>query len=86
MILVYFLIGFMVLFLEIGFALKENKFTGLILPITFLIIAIYNYIPVIINGEEFTDEVRTLVTVGLVGFIVSTIAYLTIRMRKKGGK
>lgn len=86
MILVYFLIGFIVLFLEIGFALKENKVTGLILPITFLIIAIYNYLPVIINGEEFTDEVRTLVTVGLVGFIVSTIAYLTIRMRKKGGK
>jgi O-antigen ligase len=86
MILVYFLIGFMVLFLEIGFALKENKFTGLILPITFLIIAIYSYIPVITNGQEFTDEVRTLVTVGLVGFIVSTIAYLTIRVRKKGGK
>jgi len=86
MILVYFLIGFMVFFLEIGFALKENKFTGLILPITFLIIAIYSYIPVIINGEEFTDEVRTLVTVGLVGFIVSTIVYFTINMRKKGGK
>ena len=86
MILVYFLIGFMVLFLEIGFALKESKFTGLILPITFLIIAIYNYIPLITNGEEFSDEVRTLVTVGLVGFIVSTIVYLTIRMRKKGGK
>ena len=85
-VLAYFLIGFMVLFLEIGFARKESRFTGLILPVAFLIIAIYNYFPVLINGLEFTEETRILTTIGLEGFIISGIIYLIIRMGKKGGK
>lgn len=86
MIFVYILIGLMVLFLEIGFASKEKNFTGLILPITFLMVALYNYLSVGLTGTEFTEDVIVLITIGIEGFIVSIIVFLLVRMRKKGGK
>ncbi len=86
LLLVYLLLGLITLFLQIGFATKENKITGLILPIAFLITAIYYYIKGISNGIGNTEEIRVMTTIGIEGFIISIIVYLIIRLRRKGGK
>lgn len=73
--------------IQIGFSNRKSFIPGIILPLVFLILFLYNLIkPIIVTDPYPTMKEGFLMTFGLIGFLIATLTLYIVKVVRRSIK